>query len=125
MTILDAQPSSVFPDVPRSPKIADKEGNIHRDWCAGLGALFQTLQTQFSNEGYQFPRFTPTQQAAIQSIYQPYVIGTLPLPINVPDISSAMIYDPVNFVPKMFIITFDASSPPNVLTASWKTFTLT
>jgi hypothetical protein len=125
MTILDQLPTSVFPDMPRAKNIAGKDGNIHPDWSTGLAALFQTCQKQFSNEGYQFPPLTPSEQAAIQSIYQPYVVGVLPLPINIPNISSAMIYDPVNNVPKMFIITFNADPEPKVLTASWKTFTLT
>jgi hypothetical protein len=125
INLLDAQPSSVFPDLPRTQQISIKDGILHPDWSLGLAALFQICQKQFSNEGYQFPRLTPIEQAAIQSIYQPYIVGVLPLPIDVPDISSAMIYDPVNFVPKMFIITFNTDPEPKVLTASWKTFTLT
>ncbi len=123
VNVLASLPSSIFPDLPRTQQIATKNGDLHPDWSSGLAALFQTCQKQFSNEGYQFPRLTPSEQAAIQSIYTPFI--GLPLPINIPDISSAMIYDPVNFVPKMFIITFNADPEPLVLTASWKTFTLT
>lgn len=123
MTILDPQPSTLFPDLPRAAKIADKDGNINPDWSAGLAAIFQSLQKSFSNEGFKIPPLTDTQIAAIQSIYTPLIGG--PLPFNVPDISGAMIFDSTNRVPKMYIITYDGATPPNIVTASWKTFTLT
>lgn len=116
-------PQAIFPDLPRDMSVTD--GKLSYELELGLASVFQALQKNFSNEGIRFPPLTQTQQNAIQSIYQPYVIGTLPLPINIPDISGATIFDSTNRVPKQFIITYDGSSPPNVLTASWKTFTVT
>jgi hypothetical protein len=116
-------PTSIFPDYPRERPIIDKEGNLTFFWDLALGSLFQALQANFKNEGILFPPLNATQIADIQAIYTP-LIGA-PLPAIIPDISGQTIFDSTNRVPKIFIITYDGSTPPNVLTAAWKTFTVT
>jgi hypothetical protein len=101
----------------------DKEGNFMPLLDLAFGFLFQALQTNFKNEGIVFPPLTATQIATIQAIYTP-LIGS-PLPQNIPDISGQTIFDSTNRVPKQFIITYDGATPPNIVTASWMTFTLT
>lgn len=117
-------PQSIFPDYPREKKAINSDGTLTFSWELGLGALFQALQANFKNEGILFPSLNATQIADIQAIYNPTFIG-IPLPSNIPDISGQTIFDSTNRVPKIFIITYDGSTPPNVLTAAWKTFTLT
>lgn len=125
------QPQALFPDVPREVPAVDKNGNFTELWSLGLGALFQALQENFSNEGILFPSLTITQINAIQAIYTPLIGGPLPQDQAgnsgqfIPDISGKTVFDSTNRVPKQFIITFDGATPPNIVTASWKTFTLT
>lgn len=129
MTEQTALPQAIFPDLPRTSPAINKEGDFSQDWSLGLSLLFQALQKNFSNEGIKLPSLTATQIAAIQATYAPYI--GLPLPQDqgiqafLPDISGATVFDSVNRVPKVFIITFDGATPPNVVTASWKTYTLT
>jgi hypothetical protein len=123
MTTQEKKPQSIFPDLPRESPVVDREGNFTAYWSLGLGALFQALQENFKNEGIVFPPLDADDIATIQAIYTP-LIGS-PLPQGIPDISGQTIFDSTNRVPKQFIITYDGSTPPNILTATWKTFTLT
>ena len=115
---------SLFPDVPRDSPVVDKDGNFTELWYLGIGSLFQALQENFKNEGILFPPLSAANIAIIQGIYTPF-IGVSALPLNIPDISGQTVFDSTNRVPKQFIITYDGSTPPNIVTAAWKTFTLT
>lgn len=121
MTNETRQPQSIFPDIPRESPVIDKNGDFTALWSLGFGSLFQALQENFKNEGIVFPPLNDTQIAQIQSIYTPLIGGKLPQ--GVPDISGQTIFDSTNRVPKQFIITYDVDG--NIVTASWKTFTLT
>ena len=110
---------SIFPDLPREVPVINKDGDFSPLWSLGLSSLFQALQENFKNEGIIFPRLSAQNIANIQAIYAPY-IGS-PLPQNVPDISGQTVFDTTNRVSKQFVITYDASNPPNVLTAVWRT----
>jgi hypothetical protein len=129
MTTQTALPQAIFPDLPRGAPAVDKEGNFSDDWSLGFSLLFQALQSNLSNEGFKFPPLTADQIATIQAVYTP-LIGS-PLPQNagmqqfIPDISGANVFDSTNRVPKIFIITYDGDTPPNILTAAWYTYTLT
>lgn len=114
---------SIFPDVPRESPEVDNKGNFTQLWSLFFGALAQALQDNFKNEGIVFPPLNATNIATIQAIYTP-LIGS-PLPSNIPDISGQTVFDSTNRVPKQFIITYDASTPPNIISARWWTFTLT
>lgn len=118
------KPVSIFPDYPRPQPAVDKQGNFSPLLDLAFSYLFQALQANYKNEGILLPPLNAAQIAQIQAIYLPYVIGTLPLPSNIPDISGQTIFDTTNRVPKVFIITFDGATPPNVLTAAWKTYVL-
>jgi hypothetical protein len=115
-------PKAIFPNFPRESPAIDKNGDFTALWSLALGSLFQQLQQNFKNEGIVFPPLTATQIATIQAIYTP-LIGS-PLPTGTPDISGQTVFDSTNRVPKQFIITYDASTPPNIVTATWRTFTL-
>lgn len=115
-------PQSIFPDFPHEQIAVGKDGSLTSAWNLSLSSLYQALQKNFKNEGIVFPPLTADQIATLQSLYTPY-IGQ-PLPSNLPDISGQTVFDSSNRVPKQFIITFDGAVPPNVVTASWKTFTL-
>jgi hypothetical protein len=123
MTTQTSKPQPIFPDYPREQPMVDKNGVLIEAWDVQLGSLFQALQQNFKNEGIVFPPLTAAEIATIQGIYTP-LIGS-PLPQNIPDISGQAVFDTTNRVPKMFIITYDGATPPNVTAASWKTFTLT
>ncbi len=113
-------PQSIFPDLPREVPAVDKDGNFSYLWSLGFSSLFQALQVNFKNEGILFPRLSSTEIAQIQSLYAPYI--GLPLPDNLPDISGQTIFDYTNKVSKQFVITYDGSIPPNILTAQWRQF---
>ena len=110
---------SIFPDLPRETPVIGKDGNFSPLWSLGLSALFQALQENYKNEGILFPRLNAQNIADIQSIYTP-LIGS-PLPQNIPDISGQTVFDTTNRVSKQFVITYDGSVPPNILTATWRT----
>ena len=110
---------SIFPDLPREIPVIGKDGDFSPLWSLGLSALFQALQENFKNEGILFPRLTAQNIADIQSIYTPY-IGS-PLPQNIPDISGQTVFDTTNRVSKQFVITYSGSTPPNIVTATWRT----
>ena len=111
---------AIFPDLPRETPVLDKEGDFSPLWSLGLSALFQALQENFKNEGIIFPRLSAANIATIQAIYTP-LIGS-PLPQNIPDISGQTVFDTTNRVSKQFVITYDGATPPNILTATWRTF---
>lgn len=119
------QPQQIFPDLPRETPVVDKNGNFSQTWSLAISQLFQTLQANYKNEGILFPPLTSDQINTIQAAYTPF-IGQ-PLPSNPPllDISGQSIFDSTNRVPKVFIITYDNATPPNIVTASWKTYTIT
>jgi hypothetical protein len=116
-TPLKPSPQSLFPDLPRDMSIDKKSGMLNFDLQNGLSALFQAAQKNFSNEGVRFPPLTPDQQSQILAIYTA-LIGS-PLPLNTPDISGATIFDSVNRIPKQFIIQYDNSTPPLIVSAQW------
>lgn len=125
------QNQSIFPDYPREQPLVEKNGKLTTTWDMSLNSLYQALQTNFSNEGIVFPPLSASDIATIQSIYTPLIGQPLPqnVPENngeyVPDISGKTVFDTTNRVPKQFIITYDGATPPNIVTAAWKTFTLT
>jgi hypothetical protein len=114
-----ANPKSLFPDYPRESPAVDKNGNFSNLWTLGLGSLFQALQTNFKNEGIVFPNLNANDIADIQSLYTPFI--GLPLPRNLPDISGQTVFDSTNRVSKQFVITYDGATPPNIVTAAWRT----
>ncbi len=111
---------SIFPDLPREVPVIGENGDFAPLWSLGLSSLFQALQDNYKNEGIIFPRLSAASIANIQAIYTP-LIGA-PLPNNIPDISGQTVFDTTNRVSKQFVITYDASVPPNVLTAVWRQF---
>jgi hypothetical protein len=132
MTGQTKQTQSIFPDFPRDPKVIDKDGGLTQQWHLGLSSLFQALQVNLKNEGFLLPSLTAAQIATIQAIYFPYIGHPLPQndpsvtgQLNIPDISGQTVFDSTNRVPKVFIITYDGATPPNIVTAAWLTFTLT
>lgn len=120
MSTTTNSPQSIFPDLPRAIPAVDKDGNLSPLWSLGLSSLFQALQDNFKNEGIVFPGLNATDIATIQAIYTPY-IGS-PLPRNIPDISGQTVFDTTNRVSKQFVITYDTSVPPNIVTAVWRQF---
>jgi hypothetical protein len=113
-------PQSLFPDLPRESPVIDKNGEFSQLWSLGLSSLFQALQTNFKNEGIVFPNLSAANIASIQSLYTPFI--GLPLPNNLPDISGQTVFDTDNRVSKQFVITYDGSTPPNIVTAQWRQF---
>ena len=127
MLTQDKQAQPIFPDLPRESPVVNKEGNFTETWSLAVSQLFQNLQQNFKNEGILFPPLTAAQISTIQAIYTPYIGQPLPQNTqqkNIPDISGQTVFDTTNRVPKIFVITYDTSTPPKILTASWKTFTL-
>jgi hypothetical protein len=111
---------SIFPDLPRETPVTDKNGDFSPLWSLGLSSLFQALQENYKNEGIIFPRLSAVNIANIQAIYTP-LIGA-PLPQDIPDISGQTVFDTDNRVSKQFVITYDSATPPNIVTATWRTF---
>lgn len=121
-------PTPIFPDFPRDQPVVTKEGNFSYMWDLGFGQLFQALQANFKNEGILFPPLSAADIAKIQAIYTPLIGG--PLPQNdptvygqefIPDISGQTVFDTDNRVSKQFVITYDGATPPNIVTATWRT----
>jgi hypothetical protein len=126
MTTQGKQLQPLFPDFPTHTPVLDNNGDFSEIWNLSFTSLFQALQNNFKQEGIVFPALNIDQINAIQALYTPYI--GLPLPqtvspnrtqISLADISGQTVFDTTNRVPKQFIITFDNSSPPNVLSASW------
>lgn len=112
--------TSIFPDLPRETPVIGKDGYFSPLWSLGLSSLFQALQENYKNEGIIFPRLDATNIQKIQDIYTPFI--GLPLPQNIPDISGQTVFDITNRVSKQFVITYDGATPPNIVTAQWRTF---
>ena len=111
---------AIFPDLPREIPVIGENGDFAPLWSLGFSSLFQALQDNYKNEGIIFPRLSAVSIANIQAIYTP-LIGA-PLPNNIPDISGQTVFDTTNRVSKQFVITYDGSVPPNVVTAVWRQF---
>ena len=120
MAALATNPQSLFPDLPREVPVINKDGDFSPLWSLGLSSLFQALQANFKNEGIIFPNLSADNIADIQSLYTPFI--GLPLPANLPDISGQTVFDTTNRVSKQFVITYDGATPPNIVTATWRTF---
>jgi hypothetical protein len=117
---------AIFPDMPREIPVIDETGNFASLWILGFSSLFQALQENFKSEGIVLPRLTTDQTNRIAANYNQYYIPTpIPLPPGAQDISGQMIYNTTIEIPQVFIISFDGSTPPNVLGARWWTFTIT
>lgn len=114
-------PQSIFPDLPRERPAINKDGDFSAQWSLGFSSLFQALQTNFKNEGIIFPNLSASNIATIQSLYTPYI--GLPLPNTLQDISGQTVFDTTNRVSKQFVITYDSSTPPNILAAQWNILT--
>lgn len=124
MTSQTKQPQSIFPDLPRESPTINNSGDFSSQWSLAFSQLFQGLQANFKNEGIQFPQLTDSEITTIQGLYTPFIGSPLPTNPPLPDISGQTIFDSTNRVPKIFVITYDGATPPNVVTAQWKTFTL-
>lgn len=128
MTTQSLIPQALFPDIPRDAHAVEKDGNFTQSWMLAFSSLFQALQKNYSNEGLRLPLLTATEIATIQAIYTPFIGFPLPqdqgLQQFIPDISGAMVFDSTNRVPKVFIITYDGATPPNIVTAAWLTYVL-
>lgn len=120
MTTQIKQPQSIFPDYPREKPAIDKDGSFTPQWDLQLSLLFQALQTNFKNEGIVFPPLTQAQMNTIAALYA----VNAPLPQTLPDISGQTVFNSTNRTPYQFIITYDASTPPNISTAGWVQFTM-
>ena len=117
------KPTSIFPDLPRETPVMDKNGDFNNLWSLGFSSLFQALQKNFSNEGLSLPLLTDTEINSIQALYTPYVGGSYEtLVANLPDNTGKMVFDSVNYLPKVFIIKVSGG---NVASARWWTFTIT
>lgn len=117
---------SIFPDLPREIPAINKDGNFNALWSLGFASLFQALQRNYKNEGILIPPLTSASAATIANLYTQYYTPTpVPLPPGVQDISGQMIYNTTILAPQIFIISYDASTPPNVTGARWWTFTIT
>lgn len=113
-------PQSLFPDLPREIPAVTSDGNFSFLWSLGFASLFQALQRNFSNEGILFPNLSAADIALIQSRYTSFI--GVPLPDNLQDISGQAVFDTDNRVSKQFVITYDGATPPNIVTAMWRTF---
>ena len=115
---------SIVPDLPRDVEAIQKNGNFSDDYQLFFDQLVFGLQTNLSPEGWQLPTLTDTEIASIETQYAPYIGGDYQDMLKVlPDISGQVIFDTVNRIPKVFIITYNTVTD-EVLTAAWKTFVL-
>lgn len=120
MTTTAKKANAIIPNYPRGTQVVTQDGRFTPAWHQTFGSLFQALQRNWKSEGFQMPTLNQDDINRIQASYVPF-IGTS-LPQTVPNISGQIVYDTTNNVPKVFVITFAGN---NVLTASWKTFTIT
>lgn len=131
MTTQTQKPITIFPDLPRQAKVLDPDGTWSQIHQSFFDQVVNQLQQHFKNEGFLFPPLTASDLATILAPYT--ALTGQPLPQNqpgnaqqfLPDLSGQMVFDSTNRVPKMFIITYDGATPPNIVTVAWKTFTLT
>lgn len=117
MTTQTKKPQSIFPDYSRESPAVDKQGNFSPRMDLNFSSLFQALQRNFKNEGIVFPPLSATDMATIAGMYTPF-IGS-PLPQTLPDISGQTIFNSTARSSYQFVITYDASTPPNISTAGW------
>jgi hypothetical protein len=131
MTVtLNSNPIGTFPNIPRQEKIANQDLTMDATWLLAFTQLFETLKTVFKNEGILVPPLSATDINTVQSKYAAFIGKPLPPSTatpgySLPNIAGQIVYDTTNSVPKIFIMTFDGASPPNVTAAAWKTFTIT
>ena len=111
---------SIFPDVPREHPEVDKDGNFTEVWSLYFGAISQSLQDNYKNEGIVIPPLSASNMASIQSFYAMYIGGTYnDLTANLPDISGQTVYDTTTSTTNQFVIAQDSNSPTNVTLAQW------
>jgi hypothetical protein len=111
---------SIFPDVPREHPEVDKDGNFTELWSLYFGAISQSLQDNFKNEGIVIPPLSASNMAAIQFFYATYIGGTYnTLTANLPDISGQTVYDTTTSTTNQFVIAQDTNTPTNVTLAQW------
>lgn len=92
---------SIIPDLPRSPSVVDKNGNLAPEWKLFFEQLTQALQTNFKPEGILLPQQTASNIALLTGLSS----------------KANILYDATNNVFKGNVET-----APNTYT--WKTFTL-
>lgn len=125
MTTQTVKPSALFPDLPRTNQLVDKNGDVMAGWQLFFQQNQAALQANLKNEGFLFPPLTASEIATIEGLYAPFIGQPYNTMLQtLPDISGQSIFDKTNRLPKVFIITFDAIAPNNVLTAAWKTYVL-
>jgi hypothetical protein len=119
---------SIFPSVPRSSQAVDQRGHLTAQWSLAFNNLFESLQQNFSNEGFSLPVLNAEQQAMIENSYQK-LIGSR-MPPGVKDITGYRIIDAPYYdggvtprVPKVFIIEYNTDR--KIVSAQWKTYTIT
>lgn len=110
---------SIFPSMPRGSLVVNQNGTWTSGWFSGFSELFQALQRNFKTEGIMFPVLDSSQIAAIEAQYAPYIGGQLPPGVD--DISGQTVFDLTNRVSKQFVIVYDSSSPPQIISATWRT----
>lgn len=111
---------SIFPDVPREHPEVDKDGNFTELWSLYFGAISQSLQENFKNEGIVIPPLNASNMGIIQSLYTPYIGGTYnALTAVLPDISGQTVYDSTTSITNQFVIAQDNNTPANVTLAQW------
>lgn len=113
--------ASLFPHMPRTEKIVDKEGELTEHWHLSIMNLYQTLQRNFRTTGFLLPGLGEFNIDNIWNYYQPFVNHILPK--SVEDISGLTLFDLTNRIPKIFIITYNSNR--EILKADWYSFNLT
>lgn len=97
---------AIFPDLPRSDQIVDRNGNITSDWKLYFQQLTMALQTNFKPEGIVVPPKIASEIASLGDVSE--AIGNI-------------IYDSTNNQFKGILLV---SLGPPIVTIT-KTFTLT
>ncbi len=68
MTTQPKPKQSIFPDMPRSQRVVDENGNINYEWSLFFSQLSQALQVNFKNEGIVVPPLTAANIANLTNI---------------------------------------------------------
>lgn len=101
--------------MPRSQRIADKEGNITQHWENSLMNVYNTLQRNLKTSGYLIPSVGSDDLQNIQNTYAQYIGTTLPTGIE--NISGQIAYNVgTNYINQFVIATDDQS---NIFLAQW------
>jgi hypothetical protein len=117
---MQRKPQSLFPTIPNERPVIDESRNFTPGWQLGFTLLFQTLNSNFKNEGIIFPNLDDNSIQFIKSLYQSYIGGTYNnLTTKLPDISGQTVFDTTNRYSKQFVIATDGASPPIVILAEW------